>query len=74
MRSSAPSRHAAGVHYSREIRCHTWTVANFLPDAHSNPGKPHRDVDHPLGMPYGGSVPEPVLEANAESDHAVAIA
>ena len=53
---------------------YVWTVANFLPDAHGNPGKPHRDVDHPLGIPYGGSVPEPVLEANAESDHAVAIA
>ena len=56
------------------IRCKTWSVANFLKDAHGNPGKLWRDIDHLLGIPRDGSLPKDVMDANSESMHAVQIA
>ena len=33
------------------IRCRTWSVSTWLPDAEGRPGKPYRDCDNVLGIP-----------------------
>lgn len=56
------------------ITCRTWSIANFLPGMHGNPGRPWRDESYPLGIPRDGVVPAQVLRANVESENAAAIA
>lgn len=33
------------------IRCKTWSVATAYPDGEGKPGKPYRNITHPLGIP-----------------------
>ena len=69
--ASSERRRCRGIIVS--TRCHTWSVAGFLPDAHGNPGKPWRDSDHFFGIPRDGAIPQVVIDANNESSHAAEI-
>ena len=42
--------------------CNTFSVLHYLPDAQGRPGRPYRDIDHPLGFQRADGTRPPIVE------------